>query len=99
MGNVEGCKTNIIYDGCNINASSACGRNEEFERRQNGQLLSKLPGSMCLVENADQTLSAAPCDDNDKHQIFKATADGQLVDMKGLCLTAAAPPSPSPGSS
>lgn len=90
--NVEGCKTSLIYDGCTTNTSKACGKNEQFTFNANHQLVSALPGSKCIAEERDRTLSLRPCDSDDPKQYF-LFKDGQLTDKAGLCLTAATAPS------
>lgn len=98
--NVEGCKSNIIFDSCRINATGVCGRNEEFVHDEHGHFVSKLPGSKCIAEGTDRTLSLTTCDDDESHQRFTLTNEGELVDSSGLCLTASSPtPSPSPAGS
>lgn len=92
--NVKGCDSDVIYDGC-TNASTACGKNEEFVYGQDGTLKSMLPGSKCLTENSDKTLSISNCETGAK-QWFNFTESGTFVDKEGLCLTYSEPPKPKP---
>mmetsp|Transcript_92221 Transcript_92221/g.246568 ORF Transcript_92221/g.246568 Transcript_92221/m.246568 type:complete len:577 (-) Transcript_92221:139-1869(-) len=92
--NVEGCKQNLIYDGCTTPGTKTCGDNEAFVV-DGDHFVSALPGNLCISENRDHTLSVAACDPTRPDSQHFALVNGSLKDKTGMCLTAANAPPPS----